>query len=93
MPYEERERTRTHTLTLEERGRMSVSGVEEIVRFDEELVVVRTVKGELSVHGHALKVDMLDKSGGELRLSGEVDELIYAKGREDRGRLWARLWG
>ncbi len=91
MPYEER--ARPHTLTLEERERMSVSGVEELVRFDEELIVVRTVRGELSIHGHALVVDELDKTGGELRLSGEVDELIYAKGREERGRLWARLWG
>ena len=91
MPYEER--ARPHTLTLEERERMRVSGVEELVRFDEELIVVRTVRGELSIHGHALGVDELDKTGGELRLSGEVDELIYAKGREERGRLWARLWG
>ena len=92
MPYEDRSRTVPHALTLDERERMSVSGVEEIVSFDEALVVIRTVKGERSVHGSALKVDKLDKTSGELLLSGQVDELVYAKTREGRGRLWSRLW-
>lgn len=81
-----------HSLTLDERARMNVTGVEEIVRFDEELVVMRTVKGELSVHGSGLKVDMLDKSGGALRLSGAIDELVYSRAREGKGGFWSRLW-
>lgn len=92
MPYAEKTQAPAHALTLDERERMSVTGVEEVVRFDEELVVVRTVKGELSVHGSGLKVDALDKSGGVLRLSGQVDELAYSRLREGRGGFWSRLW-
>lgn len=90
MSYENQ--TPPHSLTLDERARMNVTGVEEIVRFDEELVVMRTVKGELSVHGSGLKVDMLDKSGGALRLSGAVDELVYSRAREEKGGFWSRLF-
>ena len=92
VPYENQTPAPPHSLTLTERASMSVTGVEEIVRFDEDLVVMSTVRGELSVHGRGLKVDMLDKSGGALRLSGSVDELVYSKAREDKGGFWSRLW-
>lgn len=92
MPYEHQAPSTAHSLTLDERARMSVTGVEEIVRFDDEQVVMRTVKGELAVHGSALKVDMLDKSGGALRLSGCVDELVYSRERGEKGGFWSRLW-
>lgn len=92
MPYEEKAPVAPHALTLTERTELSVTGVEEIVRFDEELVVVRTVKGELAVHGAGLKVDLLDKSGGALRLSGAIDELVYSKAHEGKGGFWSRLW-
>lgn len=92
MPYEEKTQLPPHALTLTERTDLRVTGVEEIVRFDEELVVMRTVKGELSVHGAGLKVDLLDKNGGALHLSGTVDELVYSRTHEGRGGFWARLW-
>lgn len=92
MPYEEKAAVTPHALTLTERETLSVTGVQEIDRFDEQLVVMRTVKGELSVHGAGLKVDLLDKSGGALRLSGTIDELVYSKAREGKGGLWSRLW-
>lgn len=92
MSYEEHARPVPHTLSLAERERLDVSGVEEVVRFDEQLVVMRTVLGELSVHGSGLKVDLLDKTGGALRLSGGIDELVYSRPREGSSGLWARLW-
>lgn len=92
MPYEEKAPITPHALTLTERETLSVTGVQEIDRFDEQLVVMRTVKGELAVHGAGLKVDLLDKSGGALRLSGTIDELVYSKAREGKGGFWSRLW-
>lgn len=92
MPYEETVRAAPHALALDERARLNVTGVQEIERFDEQLVVVRTVKGELSVHGEGMKVDMLDKSGGTLHVTGRIDELVYSRPHEEKGGFWARLW-
>lgn len=92
MSYEPQVPAVPHALTLDERERMSVTGVEEVIRFDEEMVVLRTVKGELSVHGSALRVDALDKAGGVLRLSGSVDELVYSRAKNEKGGFWSRLW-
>ncbi len=81
MPYEENGRpdggTRSHSLRLDERARLAVTGVEEVVSFHEEEVTVKTVKGILIVTGTGLRVDKLEKTAGELSVVGQVAELRY----------------
>jgi len=90
MPYEEKAKpAKAHALTLTERQSLELSGVEEVVNFDDGQVTVATVKGELCVRGEGLKVDKLDKVSGQLRLTGQIDELIYSRPVE--GGFWTRL--
>ncbi len=90
MAMEEKSRI-PHSLRLDERQRLSVSGVEEVVSFDEESIAVQTVKGLLTVRGGGLRVDKLEKSSGELTVSGNVTELAYEESGHGTG-LFARLF-
>lgn len=80
-----------HNLILENRRELSVSGVKEVQSFDEEAVVLKTELGELSVKGNNLHISHLDKESGELRLDGEVGELIYSNRNLDSKGFWAKL--
>ena len=80
-----------HSLRLEERQRLYVSGVEEVVSFHEEEVSVRTVQGLLRIAGTGLHVDKLEKTAGELSISGLVTELGYEETGPGTGFL-ARLF-
>ncbi len=93
MAYEEKIRPAQtpHILHLDERQRLSVSGVEEVVSFDEEEVSVQTVKGLLAVRGSGLKVDKLEKASGELAISGLVTELRYEETGTGSG-FWSKLF-
>ena len=66
-----------HKLTMDERRSLWMSGVEEVESFDDQTVAVKTVKGRLYVRGDGLKVDKLEKSTGELNISGEIASLDY----------------
>lgn len=93
MPLEEKGRpARPHVLHMEERERLTVSAVEEILSFDEEELRLKTAMGPLLLRGSGLKVEHLDKSSGELAVRGEISELVYWQDREKRG-FWARLLG
>lgn len=81
-----------HRLTLDERKRLSVSGVEEVVNFDEGQISVQTVKGLLLVRGEGLRVETLEKNTGELTVSGLVTDLSYEETGPQSG-LWRRLFG
>lgn len=80
-----------HKLTLEERGRLRVTGVTEVVRFDEAAIVLRTGLGELTVHGAGLQLKTLSPEGGQVAVEGTVHALIYQSAAPDRS-LWQRLF-
>ncbi len=81
---------RTQNLILENRRRLSVSGVEEVVTFNEEAVSMKTVLGELTVRGEGLHVERLAVESGDLVVTGQVSSLAY---QETAPSLWERLFG
>ena len=94
MAYEnERIPRAAHSITLEERERLSVSGVEEVESFDENTIVMLTAGGPLVVRGSGLHIEQLSLDGGQLRVEGQVESLTYEEDRGGRGGLLARLFG
>ena len=79
-----------HKLTLNERKSLTMSGVTEVVSFDESAVVLRTALGILTVQGQELKLKTLSLEGGQMAVDGSVSALVYEEPRE--GSLWQRLW-
>ena len=74
--YEEKQRQpQSHTLTLNDRKRLSISGVEDVEAFDEETVILSTVGGALTIRGGGLRINRLSLDGGELLVEGRIDGL------------------
>ncbi|MDY4443867.1 sporulation protein YabP [Butyricicoccus sp.] len=66
-----------HSLSLQDRKKMAVSGVNEVVNFDENQVTIATTMGTLVIRGSSLHVDQLSLDSGELRLTGRIDIVEY----------------
>ncbi len=81
---------RPQNIILENRKRLSISGVEEVLSFDESEVVMRTSLGELTVHGGELHMEELAVETGALTVTGRICELDY---QEPAASLWQRLFG
>lgn len=82
-----------HRLTLDGRDKLTVSGVEDVERFDENEIVMNTTDGVLIVSGENLHIGKLSLDGGELHVDGRVDALSYEDGAVGRGGLFSRLFG
>lgn len=78
---------RTHTLTLEQRKRLSLTGVEDVDCFNEQIVVLRTPLGMLTVAGAGLNIAQLSLETGRVEIEGEVDALEYSGGKKPGGLL------
>ena len=90
MTYEDAKSTRSaqsHSLSLTDRRRLTVSGVEDVESFDEDAVVLDTNGGTLTVRGSGLKIEKLSLDGGELVVEGRIDSLDYAENAPGR-RSW-----
>ena len=74
----ETERRKAQNIILENRSRLSVSGVEEVSGFDESIVQMQTELGALTVHGSNLRVETLSVDSGDLLVVGDISDLSYA---------------
>ena len=80
-----------HKLTLSNRSNLSVSGVTEVVSFDEETVVLHTELGTLVIQGRDLQLKTLTAEG--VAVNGTVSVLTYEEPRQDKGGWMHRLFG
>ena len=77
-------------LVLENRNKLSVSGVKDVLSFDDELVVMETDLGLLTIKGDNLKINKLSIDTGDVVVEGEISNLGYnnhSKKNEEGGIL------
>lgn len=79
-----------HKLSLDQRKNLTMTGVTEVVSFDETGVVLRTVLGTLEVQGQDLQLKTLSLDGGQVAVDGHISALYYEEPREHL-RFWERL--
>ena len=84
--------TMPHTLALADRKKLTMTGVAEVVSFDDTFVVLKTSLGTLVVQGTGLQLKQLAPDGGNVKVEGEICSLQYEPTRLRSG--WAaRLFG
>ena len=67
-----------------------MTGVTEVVSFEETAVVLHTALGTLTVQGSGLQLKTLSLEGGQVAVDGDISALIY---EEPRLGGWRRLFG
>lgn len=80
-----------HKLTLNERSTLTMTGVTEVVSFDETAVILHTGLGTLLVQGKELKLKTLQPDGGQVVVNGKISALSYEEPRPTGG-FWRRLF-
>lgn len=70
-----------HKLTLNERSHLTMTGVTEVVTFDENAVILKTGLGTLVVQGRELQLKTLSPEGGQVVIAGKITALTYEEPR------------
>lgn len=81
-----------HAMTLKDRRMLTMTGVTEVVSFDDCAVVLHTALGKLVIHGQQLQLKTLTLEGGQVAVEGHISALIYEEPRQGGGWL-RRLMG
>ena len=76
-----------HRLALDNRKQLTVTGVTEVVSFDENAVMLRTGQGDLLIQGSGLQLRQLSLDGGQVAVDGTVAAMVY---EEPRPGGWLR---
>ena len=65
-------------LILENRAKLSISGVKDVLSFDDQVVIMHTELGLLTVKGETLKISKLSLDTQDVIIEGEVNTLSYS---------------
>ena len=79
MEKEQGTPARAPSLTLDNRQRAALTGISEVIAFDENQVVLRTDTGEIVLNGEGLHVTRLMLEEGQLAVEGKVDSVFYSQ--------------
>lgn len=77
MADEKNTQKQNNNIILENRRMLTISGVEDIDKFDESSIVMFTALGELTVKGKDLHINKVSVESGDLQVEGEIGALIY----------------
>ncbi|HIX14231.1 MAG TPA: sporulation protein YabP [Candidatus Hungatella pullicola] len=92
---EEKINIRPHRITMENRTSGTITGIREVVAFDENQIILDTDMGLLTVKGKDLHISRLTLEKGEVDLNGSVESLAYSSNeafRKSGESLLARLF-
>ena len=69
--------TKVSSISLEKRRKMLLTGVNEVLSFNDEKIILNTVLGKLNIKGQNLKMNKLDVKNGEVIIEGYIASMIY----------------
>ena len=87
MTIEERKTVATgviQNLILENRSKLSISGVLDVLSFDDQVVIVETELGLLTIKGENLRINKLSIDTSEVIVEGDISYLAYSDKNADK---------
>lgn len=81
---EEKMNRRPHRLELSNRALGSITGIQDVVSFDENQIILDTDMGLLTIKGKGLHVSRLTLEKGEVDVEGTFDSLLYSSNENYR---------
>ncbi|HHY23954.1 MAG TPA: sporulation protein YabP [Clostridiaceae bacterium] len=79
-------KSKTQNLILENRQKLSVSGIIDVESFNDECVIVDTEMGILIVHGEDLHINKLNLDSSELSIEGDIISCEYSDRDSSRSK-------
>ena len=82
---------KSHNIIVEDRKKFTLTGVKEVLSFDENTIDLETSMGRLAVRGENMKLGQFDTEKGDVTGSGEIFALVYTAS-DSSGGFFSRLF-
>lgn len=74
----------SHRLIINNREKGNLTGILDVISFDENMIVLDTDMGLLTIKGKDLHVSRLTLEKGEIDLEGRTDSFVYSSNESYR---------
>lgn len=81
-----------HSIVIDEREKIRVSGVKDVISFDDETLLFNTVMGKITIKGENLHIESFDNDTGDLTAGGKIYAAVYMNEVKSSGGLLSRFF-
>ncbi len=89
---EEKKLKLPHSVILEDRKNLTITGVTEVDNFNDEEITVYTSYGQITIRGENLQVSVLNTDCGDVSASGKVKSIVYSEKFEKHPGFLGRIF-
>ena len=90
--FMEQSKFQDHNIIIENRAKLNVSGVCDVVSFDEETILLKTVMGKITVKGENLRITSFDNEIGDLIAEGKIHAVVYMSDDKESVGFFSKLF-
>ncbi|KNF07813.1 sporulation protein YabP [Gottschalkia purinilytica] len=78
--------SKNQNIILEDRSKLSISGVEHVDNFNENTIILGTIKGGMTIKGEDLNISKLNLDDGNVIIQGVINSIIYSNKEASSGK-------
>lgn len=84
---------RNQNIVVEDRSKVSITGVEQVESFNDNTIILKTVKGGMVIKGEGLNVDKLNLDDGNVKIVGTINGISYVeRGSSQKGNIIGKIF-
>lgn len=87
--------SKKHVINMIDREKLSLTGVNDVFSFDEDMIELETSQGYIDIKGEGLHIVKMNLDNGEMIVEGFVDELVYHEKQgtaKKKGSIMSKLF-
>jgi len=84
---------KNQNVLIEDRNKVTITGVEQVESFNDNTIVLKTVKGGMIIKGEGLNVGKLNLDDGNVKIDGVINGINYMdKGTSQKGKIVGKIF-
>lgn len=83
---------KNQNILIEDRNRVTITGVEQVESFNDNTIILITIKGGMTVKGENLNVGKLNLDEGNIKIDGIINGIIYNDKDVQRGNIIGKIF-
>jgi sporulation protein YabP len=90
---ENRMNFKNQNILIEDRNRITITGVEQVESFNDNTIILKTVKGGMTIKGEGLNIEKLNLDDGNVKIDGIINGIIYSdKDSSQKGNIIGKIF-
>ncbi len=84
---------KNQNILIEDRNRVNITGVEQVESFNDNTIVLKTVKGGMVIKGEGLNIGKLNLDDGNVKIDGIINGILYNdKDSSQKGNIIGKIF-